>query len=464
MSESRFPGNNPRLATGETEDREVYTVDPSRLEYKPELHRDPRERTAWDKDSVTDNYYTPSPPDKIGDGIVVDLIEDYVKFKLELQDKLDKINRELGKEIIKFPEHTLEDVKNALEDLGFEEPFTFEDYTKTLDKKNMPAGDFLVELSEKQFENLEGNISMELYHDYHELLREIEITEAYLHRQSTNNMFSSIDTSKEGWEDTLLKEEKTWKEVSQSIKINRVQRENLLEEAFLFNQDNYIYQKELLSKEEPLFKKQQTQFNQLTDTMHIASSKLTNSKELFGYLDYVETAKDESELETKLQTVIHKALEPSETELNLTQIEQMLIVSTEANNKEKTHYKNTLRNVYNDIFLSHNLDELSVVNDLYENSIIPLTSILKIYNEPQDRDTTHFLETISSSMLNLNKEQSNKTKDFNVLNQTTYSLRMEKAKETEKKERERITYNLIEKLLEEIKEENEGGGGDIAHG
>ena len=442
-----------RKAYGETEDRETYTADPSRLEYRPDLKRDERERTAWEISTDKDKIYIPPNANDIGEGVVTDLIQDYHEFKKKIQDKLDAIYEEKRREKITFPDYALEDIQRAMEELGLEEPFTFAHYTIALEKRNQAAGDYLVELAEKQFENLDGDILMELYHDYYELLQEIEVSEKYLHRQSSSNMFSSINTEKDKWEEKLLEEELGWKSMRDKAYQAKKYRQNLIKESFLFNPENYQIQKSIEHREEPEYNRKRTEYNQLKDTVHIAKNKLESSKVLFDNIEFIEKTEDSESLEDSLKKVIHFALEPKEIEQNLTQFEQMLTVSTETLNDEKTHYKNTLRNIYNRDFLEHNLDELSTFNGLYENSIVPLTSVLKVYNKPQDDHTTMLLETISSSMVDVREQQKKKTKDFDSLNYATYNIRMKKVQEVLEKEKSRETYRTINRIISQIKEE-----------
>ena len=442
-----------RKAYGETEDRELYTVNPAPLEYRPDLQREERERTAWEVEVENNDYYTPPQGNDIGEGIVTDLIFEYDEFKNKLKEKLDSIYKEKHREVITFPDYTLEDVQRAMEELGFDGEFTFAHYTAALEKRNTPAGDYLVELAEKQFENLDGDILMELYHDYYELLQEIEVSEKYLHRQSISNMFSEINTEKDKWEEDLLKEELSWKSLKDKTYHSREYRQSLIKDAFLFNHENYQYQKSLEHQEAPEFNKRRTEYNQLKDVVHVTQDKIDRSKVLFDNIEFIETTENSDALEDSLKKVIHFALEPKEIEQNLTQFEQMLTVSSEKHNDEKAHYKNTLRTIYNRDFLEHNLDELSTFNSLYENSIVPLTSVLKIYNKPQDDETTMLLETISSSMLSVREEQKDKTKDFDRLNYATYNVRMKKVQEILEKEKGRQTYQTINRIVSQIKEE-----------
>lgn len=440
-----------RNEAGETEDTEVYTIDSSPLEYRPILERDVRERTAWDKDSFSKKPYQDSNKYyDIGDGVVTDLIKDYNDFRQELANKMEDTINQYGNVIIDLPDYTLEDVNDALKALGLSQPIKFKDYAAMLDKRNTPAGDFLVELIEKQLEGIDGNINMEIFHDYYELDKEIAVTQEYLHRQALSSLFDSIDFNKSNWEEELLKQELEWKSKKEQVEEQRLTREELIKDAFLFNQSNYQYQKMLKAKEEPDYKKKQLEYSQLTDTMTISKFKLKDSKQLFDYMENVETIANKEKINKSISDVIHYAVEDAKTKDNLTQFEQMLIVSTESKNNEKTHYKNTLRNVYNEEFLQHNLDELSVYNDLYQHSVIPLTSVIKFYNEPQDDETTAFLETLSSSMIQTRNEQKSKTKDFDNLNIATYNLRMKKIKETEDKEKTRQTYHIIDKILEDL--------------
>lgn len=450
--DDRFSGPLKRKAYGEAEDREAYTIDNSVLEYRPQLEKEKRERTAWEQDITEPQYSLPPIHYDIGDGIVVDLIKRYDNFKNKLNQKLKEIEKEYSKETINFPEYANDDIRKAMEDLNLEGDFDFSAYIKALEKRNTPAGDYLVEIAERQFESLNGNIYMEIYHDYFELLKEVEVTEEYLYRQSTGKMFSNIDTSQEDWEEQLLKEELDWKESKKRTDSQRENRDSIIKEAFLFNPSIYPLQKALKHKEEPDYKEKNLTYNQLKDTMHISVRKLNNSQQVFTYIESLESIQEKMNSEEMIEKVMNIAIEPQEKVNNLTQFEQMLIVSTEKNNNEKRHYKNTLRNVYNQEFLLKNLDELSLHNQIYEESIAPLSTVLKIYNEPQDDETTIFLETLSQSMIETRNEQKRKTKDFNSLNYGNYSLRMEKIKEVKAKEESRQTFKSLEKIIYQLKE------------
>src|SRR5574344_732121 len=436
-----------RNAYGELEDREAYTIDNGILEYKPLFKREERERTAWETPQFDNNIQTPNY-DKLGDGVLTDLVKKYDDTKKRIETKLEKIEKKYKDIMIPVLDKLNNDVDKALEELNLTGEFTFEKYIKALEQRNTPAGDFLVEVAERQFENLNGNIEMELYHDYYELLKELSVTEDYLYRKE-------IDKEKNNWEDILLKEELSWKEERNKIISNQKNRLSIEKNAFLFNPEVYPLQKELRLKEETEVKRVNTQKNQVSDAIHISENKLNNSIYLFEVLNEVEDISEKDKLDTTIEKLIKTTIEDNKKEKNLTQLEQMLTISTEKHNEEKRHFKNSLRNVYNEEFLCKNLDELSVYNGLYENSVIPLTSILKTYTEEQDSETTMVLEAISNSMINTRKEQKKKTRDFDSLNFATYSIRMQKTNVTKQKEEEKQTYKILHSILEQIKQ---GGG------
>lgn len=443
-----------RNAYGELEDREAYTIDNGILEYKPLFKREERERTAWEKPQFDNNIQTPTY-DKLGDGVLTDLVKKYDDTKKKFETKLEKIEKKYKDIIIPVLDKLKDDINKALEELNLTGEFTFEKYIKALEQRNTPAGDFLVEVAERQFENLDGNIEMELYHDYYELLRELSVTEDYLYRQAIGKIYKEIDKEKNNWEDILLKEELSWKEERNKIILNQKNRLSIEKNAFLFNPEVYPLQKELRLKEEPEVKRVDTEKNQVSDAIHISENKLNNSIYLFEVLNEVEDISEKDKLDTTIEKLIKTTIEDNKKEENLTQLEQMLTISTENHNEEKRHFKNSLRNVYNEEFLYKNLDELSVYNGLYENSVIPLTSILKTYTEEQDSETTMILEAISNSMINTRKEQKKKTRDFDSLNFATYSIRMQKTNETKQKEKERQTYKILHSILEQIKQGGE---------
>lgn len=442
------------------ENRESFAQDPSPLEYRPDLKYDERERTAWDLPLTDPTIQTPPHHNDIGDGIATQVIKDYDDFKKDLQNKLDDLYNNLRGEPVEFPDYALDDIDRAKEELGIEGEFTFADYVTALENRNTAAGDYLTEISERYFEGLDGNIQMEVYHDYYELSQEIDIMDTYLHRQLNNHIFKEIDTKQEGWEDVLLKEEIGWKNQKVAIDKQRKHRDSIIKESFLYNPGVLEHQQNLKIHEEKDYKKKQNEYNQVKDTVSLAYSKLNESRSLFSNLEHVEVLVQEDELESTVDKIVRLSIEDNHKEENLTQFEQMLTVSTESMNNEKAHYKNSLRNVYNSDFLTHNLDELSLYNELYGNSMIPLTSVMKMYNKPQDDETSLFLETLSSTMLTISDDKTRKTKDFHKINRASTRLRHEKLKQTEEKERARRTYKVIDTLLDQIKEGGESNSNE----
>lgn len=425
-------------------------IENNNLEYRPHFEESKRERTAWDSTN-TDDLSTPvgQKEKDVGDGLFTEIIEHTFAIGEKLKERLSELEEKFKKKEVAVSHTYIEDVNRAKEELGLKDgPFTFSDYIEAFDKRDTPAGDFLVEVAERYFEGPEGEIDLELYQDYKELTEEQSILEMYIKRVS-DRVYGEIDWNlpKEARSQKVLEKEKDWGVKKDVVTLEKRSVDNMYKEVFLKNPENLTQAQAVRYQTEPKYDQLKDEESQLREVMQISWAKTYEFEKLLKQAD---TLVEGSLFETDKKSIEHalsSVSEEKEWNTGLTQTALMLTLAIERKNNEKHHLKHTLRNTYAPKKQTRILDEWNIYQNLYTKDTLPLLHTLRAYNEEQDEATTNFLSHVTQAMSAISEEKESRIQDWQRVQEATSMIRSEKISRVTEKEEAREGYRLIQALI-----------------
>ena len=421
------------------------------LEYRPDLSIEERERTAWELSENTGETSPVSPERPIGDGAIVDIIEEIKNLDSVIRDKLKEIINNQGRKPIFFYANQEADVKRAKEELGLnpDEDFSFNDYVVALENRETAAGDYLIEVSERYFEGIDGNLEMELYQDYFETKEELDLLQTYMMR-TVDSILSDepIDLSSEEWGELLYKKEQEWSANKNLQLATKIKRDELYKEAFLFNQGQLERQKELRYREKKDIDKVVAEANQLTNTLKIVEHKTQDLRQIVRHMEIIEEDRLKEEEQERMTQDLMMSVEDGQLTDDLTHVGLLLTLTVDDYNSQKHHYKHSLRDIYSLSNKNKLMDELSVYQNVYRNNVLPLSHNLKLYRLDPEYGTRNLLENLTKSMLNTTQQQKQRLIDWENIQSATSELRKKKLNEVSQKEDARQEYQLFKQIKE----------------
>lgn len=421
------------------------------LEYRPHFEESKRERTAWNlEENGPSSSISHDKEKEIGNGLFTDVIQQTLIVGDRIKDKLNELTEKLRKEKIPTSHIYEEDVLRAKEELELKgDNFLFSDYIAALEKRDTPAGDFLVEVAERFFEGPEGNIEFELYQDYKELSEEQELLEEYIFRVS-ERVYGHLNwtLSKDALQDELLEKEKDWGSKKDSTMLEKRSIDKMYRDVFLSNPESLNQAQAVRYQLEPKSDQIKDEERQLLEVMQISWAK---THEFENILQQADSLIEGSVFEKEKKSIEHSLSSVNEeNNLNtgLTQTALMLTLAIERKNNEKHHLKHTLRNAYAPKKQMRILDEWNIYQNLYTKETLPLLHTLRAYNEEQDEATTNFLMHVTQAMSAVSEEKEARIQDWQRVQEATSVIRSQKIDKVSEKEEAREGYRLIQALIE----------------
>ena len=420
------------------------------LEYQPTFEQEERERTAWNREVAATTPTNPSSP-PVGGGAVTEVVEEFYKEKENLQNKIKDLTKELSSIEISVPEGYLPDIERAKQELNLDtSEFSFKDYISALDNLHTPAGDYLVEVSERFFESLDGNIKLELFQDYYEMLKEYELLEEYLKRNLGPILLGNEwqPNQPDFLEKVLASEKELVLDVANKERDMSIRNE-MYKNAFIHNQELLDFQKEAKTNAKESLEFVKAKQYQMIDTTRTVNDKVKMLSKVTNYLDEISSKETTQEEKDNLMRVLENGTEDIQREASLTQLELMLTLSVETANQEKHHYKHSLRNSYNITQQTKLMDELMIYQNLYSEDVLPLMKVINHYSKDTPYEVEELLNGVTQSMRLTSQEKKNRILDFYKVQQATTQIRLQKINQVVQKESARQAFHTIDQYLTE---------------
>lgn len=429
------------------------------LEYKPLFQRTKKDKSSWASDDVFEQEEvigldSEEEKENIGTGLITTLVSVFEEFKTNLEEKIKEWNKKLKDTTFKTEDRFLLDVQKAKEALGLPEgELTFEDYKKALEENEMPAGEFLLEIIEDQIEDINGAIDLELYPEYVESLKELELLERYIQKVILSNLSKEpIFLSGDDWEEKLIQAEKEWGQKRQAAGKTYLSAYEKQKEAILYQYQDIEKtrgQLHITEKEKKLF---DVQASQLAEAFLLAKTKIEDTADT---LQLVDDNMERTPFETPSE-IIDSLLVLIDTKEkwndSLTNLSLMLKLSVDVSNKEKHHIKTSLRHTYAISNQEKVLDELTVFQGLFQEKTIPISHELSAYREEPSETMTLLLNQVVVGLNENNKQKKAKVKELYTITNASSSLRKAKVSEVLKKDDARQGYHLLKKIAEQTRE------------
>ena len=427
------------------------------LEYRPLLEREERLATNWrlpQEETATAPTANRPATGKPGSGIVTETIKEFENIKTAIQDKLTVLEKENFKTRFPIPPAQAADVARAKIELGLTgDELTITDYRKALEEKDTPAGDFLLEVIEDWIEGLEGNIQLESYAQYFQLQEETSLLDSYLSKILYPAMgLTQVDTQDPNWEKILEVNEKAWHKEQQLKLAAYEQSERAHLQSYLKHPERIEQTFGKLYEEKKTKRDAENRMAQANEALVLLRAKTQDIQNIFIETEEAETRNPYPEKTSVLSGLAEMTKNDADWQANLTNFGLMLTLSVDAQNNEKRHLKNTLRQTYSANNREALLNELSVYNEVYQNSLLDTIQALDVHNEESKGAIAILLEQIVEGMDETHKHKKAKTKEMNTLLQAASLLQRKEITAMTKKDDARQGYHLLEKIKEQTEE------------
>lgn len=417
------------------------------LEYRPSFQKTEIEKTGWVTNVDEQEVITSAEEQEtdIGNGLVTEIVEDFYDTKDKLEQFIQELEDKLKKEYVSYTPELNESVQKAKKELGLEgNELTILDYKEALEKSDTPAGDFLINLIENQVEDVNGSIQWEVYGDSVELSKELELSEKQLERL----IFPIFDYEKEeeDWQEAFLQKEMEWNKQKESSDENKREKDSAYRKALLFNPEAVPATRNGLHQAEKTDNQFRFEFNHLENALLLIKSKRDEAEYMIGNMDYL--LEKEMNNQEILSEIFSLSEDEEEKNESLTNVKLMLKLSVDTRNKEKEHYKNTLRNTYAISKQQKILDELAVQQELYLKQTLPMTHYLSGYQKEVSEETTDLFNELTLAMKKSISEREKYFYDSYLMNKASSNLRKEKLKQVELKDISRKGYQIANQEIE----------------
>lgn len=427
------------------------------LEYRPSFERPERLATNWVKDNKRAENDIPKQEahdQEAGSGIATELVKEQKDLKSSIEEKLKTLEKKYKDTVLDYDGRYSEDVLRAKVALGLSgDNLTIEDYKKALENQNTTAGHFLVEIIEDYIEGLQGNIGLESYAEYFQLKQEMLLLDKYVEKILLSALeVPSFDFNEEVWEASLLEKELQWYEKNQSILDVKRKADNAHLASYLYYPEKMEQTKGQRFDSKKAARKSTNRLAQANEAVEVLMTKLDGAGLLFQRIEKEEARTPYKDTEKILSGLLESADTAEKWKENLTNFGLMLTLSVDAQNNEKRHLKNTLRQTYSMDNREALLNELSVYNEVYQNSLLDTIQALDIHNEESKGAIAVLLEQIVEGMDETHKNKKAKTKELNTLLQAASLLQRKQITAMTKKDDARQGYHLLEKIKEQTEE------------
>lgn len=419
------------------------------LNYRPSFKRDEKIKTGWktNKREEDKNISISEDKEEIGTGLITTLIDSFQNQIILLKESMKDI--EFNQKDFNFNTdvENENDIKKAKEKLDLPEgPLTLLDYKVAILNNDTSEGDYLTSIIETITEGVEGNIEIEIYSDYIELVEELNQLTDFYEKNIMVKLKANLDYSKEDWQNELIKLEKEWFQKVSEIKNQYELLEVEYRNAILFNSDLIFKTTENKYEKELDKLKYENELNRIENVTKVIQSKDLETKILYYQMEKARKREPFKDLSESVFEDIVK--DKNEKNYLINELDMLLSLSIDNHNGEKKHFKESLRNIYNPKKQKMIAEELTVHENVFENTTLPVLQKLKLYNEEQEDELTMLLEEVSSGMLqNLNQKKS-RMEDIYRTSQACTQIRLDKIKETTEKDNARQAIHLLSRIRE----------------
>ena len=427
------------------------------LEYRPSFERPERLATNWvkeDKRAENDIPKQEAHDQEAGSGIATELVKEQKDLQSSIEEKLKTLEKKYKDTVLNYDSRYDDDVLHAKEALGLTgNGLTIDDYRDALENLDTAAGHFLVEIIEDYIEGLQGNIELESYAEYFQLKQEMLLLDKYIEKILLSALeVTAFDFSQADWEIELLEKELQWYERNQNILDVKRKADNAHLSSYLYYPEKMERTRGQRFDSKKEARKATNRLGQANESVEVLMTKLDGAGLLFQRIEKEQSRAPYKETEKIISGLLESADTAEKWKENLTNFGLMLTLSVDAQNNEKRHLKNTLRQTYSANNREALLNELSVYNEVYQNSLLDTIQALDVHNEESKGAIAILLEQIVEGMDETHKHKKAKTKEMNTLLQAASLLQRKEITAMTKKDDARQGYHLLEKIKEQTEE------------
>lgn len=423
------------------------------LEYQPVFNRSERQVTGWTSSDGVDTSNLPAGRvDRrgIGSGLVRNTIEELEQLKESIREKIEEKESEFRRESIPIDEDYREEIARAKEALGLSgRELTLADYREALLNHETAAGDFLLSYIENQIEDVNGNIEWETYGELFELEQELALLDDYI-AQLLYPVLSFETNNEEDWLELLEEAEKEWNDNRITTIRYYQDKKDDYKQSLITRPENIPFVRGQLHDAEKDQDRYRHEYKQVENALRTVKQKTGEVRALVRDIDTVESIElPEGEVLAGATSLTESEQEELET---LTNMRLMMKLSVDNHNKEKHHFKNSLRNTYSYSKQQRLIDETASHHNIFNEHTLSTLHYMRSYQDNVNSLTNELFDEIAVGMEENEKEKRNKAYELFMLNHATSSIREHKIEEMRQKQIARLGFTLASQRIEELRE------------